>query len=371
MAWVTCFGMRCQQTGLVWELESEVPAGCVEGDEGKLRQVLINLVGNAVKFTETGTVKLKVRALGDNRYAFEVRDTGPGIPEEKQAAIFEPFQQEEQGLRQGGTGLGLAISVGHVEMMGGSIAVESRLGEGSRFMFTLELLQGQTPMRSASPTTDWSRVRHLADGQSVRALVVDDVETNRELLVQMLTRIGIQVETAENGAQGLEQVGREMPDIVFLDIRMPVMGGPEMLKRMRREHGEDAAEVVAVTASVFDHQRQEYLDMGFAAFLSKPLESEQIYACLSELLGVKFDFAETESNDVPEAAERDWTDVTLPSDLYADLASAVDGHSVTILRKGLDRLKGHDPDLAAHLGELASQFDMAGIKTVLDEITPE
>ena len=317
------FGMRCQQTGLVWELESEVPAGCVEGDEGKLRQVLINLVGNAVKFTETGTVKLKVRALGDNRYAFEVRDTGPGIPEEKQAAIFEPFQQEEQGLRQGGTGLGLAISVGHVEMMGGSIAVESRLGEGSRFMFTLELLQGQTPMRSASPTTDWSRVRHLADGQSVRALVVDDVETNRELLVQMLTRIGIQVETAENGAQGLEQVGREMPDIVFLDIRMPVMGGPEMLKRMRREHGEDAAEVVAVTASVFDHQRQEYLDMGFAAFLSKPLESEQIYACLSELLGVKFDFAETESNDVPEAAERDWTDVTLPSDLYADLASAV------------------------------------------------
>ncbi len=363
------FGMRCQQTGLVWELESDVPAGCVEGDEGKLRQVLINLVGNAVKFTETGTVKLKVGALGDNRYAFEVRDTGPGIPEDKQAAIFEPFQQEEEGLRQGGTGLGLAISMGHVEMMGGSIGLESRLGEGSRFMFTLELPQGQTPMRSAD-TTDWSCVRHLADGQTLRALVVDDVKTNRELLVEMLTQIGVQVETAENGAEGLEQVGREMPDIVFLDIRMPVMDGPEMLKQMRREHGKGAAEVVAVTASVFDHQRQAYLDMGFAAFLSKPLESDQIYACLAELLGVKFDFAETESN-VSAAAERDWTEVALPPDVYADLAAAVSSHSITGLRKGLDRLKENAPDLAAHLGELASQFDMTGIKTVLDEISPQ
>ena len=169
----------------------------------------------------------------------------------------------------------------------------------------------------------------------------------------------------------MEKVGQEMPDIVFLDIRMPVMNGPEMLKRMRREHGADAAEVVAVTASVFDHQPQEYLDMGFAAFLSKPIESDQIYACLDELLGVKFDFAETESNDVPAAAERDWTDVALPSDMYADLASAVEGHSITDLRKGLDRLKGNAPDLAAHLGELASQYDMTGIKAVLDEISPQ
>ena len=194
------------------------------------------------------------------------------------------------------------------------------------------------------------------------------METNRELLVQILTRIGAQVETAENGAEGLEQVGREMPDIVFLDIRMPVMDGPEMLKRMRREYGEDAVEVVAVTASVFDHQRQEYLDMGFAAFLSKPLEAEQIYACLSDLIGVRFDFAEAESSDVPAAAERDWTDVVLPSDVYADLVSAVDVHSISQLRRGLVRLKGNAPDLAAHLGELASQFDMTGIKTVLDEI---
>jgi len=269
------FGMRCQQTGLAWELESEIPAGYVEGDEGKLRQVLINLVGNSVKFTETGTVKLKVGALGDNRYAFEVRDTGPGIPEEKQAAIFEPFQQEEEGIRQGGTGLGLAISTRHVEMMGGSIGLESRLGEGSRFTFTLKLPQCQVKVGSSEEVA-WSNVLGLAEGQTVRALVVDDMESNRELLSQILTHIGVEVETAENGAQGLESTEREMPDVIFLDIRMPVMDGPEMLERIQRKYAEEAPVVVAVTASVFDYQKQEYLDKGFAAFLSKPLEAERI-----------------------------------------------------------------------------------------------
>ena len=191
-----------------------------------------------------------------------------------------------------------------------------------------------------------------------------------ELLAQMLTRIGAQVETAENGAEGLEQVGQEMPDIVFLDIRMPVMDGPEMLRQMRRTYGQDATVVVAVTASVFDHQRQEYLDMGFAAFLSKPIEAGTIYACLSEQLGVKFDFAD-ESNDAPDTADRGWTDVVLTSEVYEDLASAVDGHSITDLRKGLDRLKGDAPDLAAHLMDLAGQYDMVGIETILDEINPQ
>ena len=297
-------------------------------------------------------------------------DTGPGIPEEKQAGIFEPFQQEKEGLRQGGTGLGLAISSGHVAMMGGSIGVESRLGEGSLFTFTLTLPQGQVPTGS-SDTVAWSNVQGLAEGQTVRALVVDDVETNRELLSQMLTQIGVEVETAENGALGLESVGREMPDVVFLDIRMPVMDGPEMLERMQRAYGKDSAVVVAVTASVFDHQRQAYLDMGFAAFLSKPLEAERIYQCLSEDVGVKLTFSESESDLDNEAVGRDWTDFVLSPELYEDLASAVEQYSITELRRGLDRLKGEAPDLAAHLGGLASQFDMEGIKTVLDEIHSE
>jgi CheY-like chemotaxis protein len=223
----------------------------------------------------------------------------------------------------------------------------------------------------SSDTVAWSNVQGLAEGQTVRALVVDDVETNRELLSQILTQIGVEVETAENGAQGLESVGREMPDVVFLDIRMPVMDGPEMLERMHRAYGKEATVVVAVTASVFDHQRQAYLDRGFAAFLSKPLEAERIYSCLSEAVGVKLTFSEPESDHSNEAVGRDWTAVDLSPDIYEDLASAVKMYSITDLRRGLDRLKGDAPDLAAHLGELASQFDMEGIKTVLDEIHSE
>jgi signal transduction histidine kinase len=246
------FAMRCQQKDLGWKLTVDLPARHVHGDEGKVRQVLINLLGNAVKFTEAGEVELDVAALGEDRYSFAVSDTGAGIPEEKQTSIFEPFQQEEEGMRQGATGLGLAISLRHVQMMGGEIELDSTPGEGARFAFALTLPPGQQSA-AKQDATDWSRVRHLADGHSVRALVVDDVETNRDVLSQMLTPIGVEVETAANGAEALELVSDRMPDIVLLDIRMPVMDGPQMLERLFAEYGRDATVVVAVTASVFDH----------------------------------------------------------------------------------------------------------------------
>ena len=362
------FAMRCQQKDLGWKLTVDLPAGHVHGDEGKLRQVLINLLGNAVKFTEGGEVELDVAALGEDRYSFAVSDTGPGIPKEKHASIFEPFQQEDEGMRQGGTGLGLAISLRHVQMMGGEIELDSTPGEGARFAFALTLPPGRQSAVKQD-TTDWSRVRHLAAGQVVRALVVDDVATNRDVLSLMLTHIGVEVKTAENGARALERIGIRMPDIVFLDIRMPVMDGPQMLERLFAQYGRDATVVVAVTASVFDHQRREFLEMGFRGFLDKPLRTEHIYAYLAEHLGVVF--AYDEEADEPDAAEVDWTGVVLPADLYADLTSAVEGHSVTQLRQHLAALEGlgaREKNLATHLGELAQQYDMNGIKVVLKEI---
>ena len=364
------FAMRCQQKDLGWKLTVDLPTGRVHGDEGKVRQVLINLLGNAVKFTEAGEVGLEVTALGKDRYSFAVSDTGPGIPEEKQESIFEPFQQEDEGMRQGGTGLGLAISTRHVQMMGGEIELDSIPGEGARFAFALTLPPGQES--AAEDATEWSRVIHLAAGHAVQALVVDDVATNRDVLSQMLTHIGVEVETAENGAKALELIGKLMPDIVLLDIRMPVMDGPQMLERLFAQYGRDATVVVAVTASVFDHQRREYLDLGFRGFLDKPLRAEQIYAYLAEHLGVAYEFAEVA--DKPETAEADWTGVVLPADLYADLTSAVEGHSVTQLRQHLGALEGlgaKEKNLATHLGELAQQYDMDGIKVVLEEIESE
>ena len=365
------FEMRCQQKGLDWNLEADLPAGTVQGDEGKLRQVLINLLGNAVKFTQTGQVGLQVEGLEEDRYRFDIWDTGPGIPEEKQQSIFEPFQQEDEGMRQGGTGLGLAISLRHAQMMGGELELESAPGSGTRVTFTLILPPGEAASESES-STDWSRVRRLAEGHSVRALIVDDVATNRDVFSQILTRIGVQVQTAENGVDGLELIGRSMPDILFLDIRMPVMDGPEMLEHVSERHGQEATVVIAATASVFDHQRREYQDKGFSGFLDKPLRTEQVYACLSEHLGIAYEFEE--EGDAPVNADVDWTELVLPADLHEELTSAARMQSTTELRQhmaALAELGAEGQGLAAHLSELAQQYDMNGIKVVLETVKSE
>jgi CheY-like chemotaxis protein len=365
------FEMRCQQENLIWKLSAAIPAGHVHGDGGKLRQILINLLGNAAKFTEAGEIGLKVDALEGDRYSFEVWDTGAGIPEEKQQSIFEPFQQEDEGMRQGGTGLGLAISLGHVQMMGGKIELDSSPGEGARFTFTITLPPGEKPA-SGRASTAWSKVSHLAEGRTVQALIVDDIATNRDVLSHILTKIGVGVETAKDGAEALERIRGQMSDIVFLDIRMPVMDGPQMLEHLFEQYGKDAPVVIAVTASVFDHQRQEYLDGGFSGFLDKPLRVELVYQSLSEHLGVAYTF--TEEADEPAPAAVDWTDIVLPSDLHADLSTAIREHSITRLRQHLDSLgalndKGRR--LAAHLNEFARKYDMVGIKTALEGIKCE
>lgn len=360
------FDIRCRQEGLTWHLDTQISTTYVSGDEGKLRQVLINLLGNAVKFTEEGQVTLSVQAIGNNRYCFEVTDTGPGIPQEKQAGIFAPFQQGDAGMKHGGTGLGLAIALRHVEMMGSKIELVSTLGEGACFSFTLTLpLSTQTT--TAQNATDWSRVSHLANGQSVYALVVDDVQDNRDILTRLLTNIGVDVDIAEDGQQALEMVRQNMPDIIFSDIRMPNMDGTELLKRLVEEHGTTATKIVATTASVFEHQRQEYIDLGFDAFVNKPIQFEDVYICLAEQLNVTYQFKDAE----PETSrsEIDWQTVQLPPKLRAQLKSAAEEHNITVLKQHLQELERMDEanrPLVLYLREFAQRFDMQGIKEILD-----
>ena len=366
------FAMRCQQKDLVWAFEETITTPAIQADEGKLRQVLINLIGNAVKFTERGSVTFKATEITNENPSqeatvlFEVIDTGAGIPEEKHAAIFEPFQQEDEGMRQGGTGLGLAISLRHIQMMGGDIALDSKLGEGAKFSFTLTFETGE-PLGAGSNATNWAQVKHLAEGHSVKALVVDDMPNNRDVLYHMLTNIGVSVTTAENGAEALTHIAQDMPDIVLMDIRMPVMDGPQALAHILEQYGTKAPPVIAVTASVFDHQRQEYLEKGFEGFLDKPVRSEQIYACLAQYLSVEYNYGETAPT--PEPIEQtDWKNITISSDLHKTLTDAVESHSITDLRSALDTLQTEAPTLAEHCAELARQFDMESIGDILKEV---
>ena len=373
------FRLRCEEQGLTWQVETPAAARLlVHGDEAKLTAVLINLIGNAVKFTAEGRVSLKLTSLPEDRYHFDVSDTGPGIAPDAQTVIFEPFHQTGKGEQKGGTGLGLSIAQRLVELMGGRLDLESTPGAGSRFFFTLHLPAAMDEGVAAS-AEQWSQVRHLAAGCRVAALVADDVLENREILSRMLTDIGVEVTLAVNGREALEQIQSDVPDIAFLDIRMPEMDGSQVARRIWEELGRDALKVVAVSASALDHERQQFLETGFDRFIPKPVRAEQVYACLADLLQVEYDYASTPtptptptpSADGAEAPAPDWSRIRLPDSLLVRLAKAAELHSVTELERYLsemDALGADEQHLAAHLRDLSEQYDMDGIRNILKDI---
>ena len=243
------FRLQCEQERLSWQVEMPPNERLqVHADGAKLSQVLINLLGNARKFTEEGGVTLKVTSLPEDRYRFEVVDTGPGITPEARQAIFEPFQQADAGLQKGGTGLGLSITQGLLELMDSHLELESTPGKGSRFTFAVLLpsVEGEV----ATPSEDrWSQVSHLKTGSRVSALVADDIQENREVLARLLTDIGVEVTLVENGKEAVEKVRTDPFDIALLDIHMPEMGGQEAAQHIWQELGQNAPKVVAVSAS--------------------------------------------------------------------------------------------------------------------------
>ncbi|MBI2502167.1 MAG: response regulator [Candidatus Latescibacteria bacterium] len=356
------FELRCQQKGLAWRVKQEGEGWQVHGDESKLRQVLINLLGNAVKFTQRGEVVLEVRE-GQGQYHFAVRDTGPGIAAEHQEAIFAPFEQGSVQADVGGTGLGLAIARRNVELMGGQLQVASAPGQGARFFFSLVLTPAQGPVGQAEGRR--GQVVRLAAGYSPEVLIVDDVATNREILAQILVRLGARVRQASSGEEAVEAVRQGLPDLVFMDIRMEGMDGVEALRQLRAEHG--ALPIAAISASVMQHQRQDYLKAGFDAFLEKPFRLEALYACLEQVLGVQWERTSSAAA-VPAAA--DFDGLRLPAALRARLRQAAEMHNVTALEGGLEQLAGlgaREGQLADRLGALVESLDLNGVLKILEK----
>ncbi len=340
----------------------------VRGDEGKLRQVLINLLGNAVKFTERGRVELWLAPGEGSAWTFEVRDSGPGIGVEAQRAIFEPFQQGPGVRGSGGTGLGLTIARRQVDLMGGTLEMQSELGAGSRFFFTLDL-PGAAPRLSAGADA-LREVEHLAEGYDVRALVVDDIRENREVLSTLLAVIGCEIILAENGRQALEAVSASRPDIVFMDMRMPEIDGLEATRRIVRDYGAGGLKIVATSASALEHERERYLEAGCDDFVAKPFRGERIYAALKNLLGVEFDYKAREGG-AEQPSMLDLGRIVLSEDLAARLMMAAELHSATVLKNCLKEVEETGPPgqrLAAHLREFLSSYDMDMIQKIVAQI---
>jgi two-component system, sensor histidine kinase len=290
---VALYRANAEAKGLSLELDTAADApDAVVGDGQRLKQVLLNLVGNAIKFTERGAVVLRLRsasaAPGFVGLSLEVKDSGIGIPQEDLDHLFEPFYQVETGLhrRHGGTGLGLAISQRIVQAMGSRIEVESDPSGGSRFSFSLQL---QPAPAEAMVGAD-SSYASLDDGSTSMAgtvLVVEDNEVNRMIAVEMLRSMGLQALEAGNGVEALEQIVAQPVDVVLMDVQMPVMDGYAATARIREREaklGLGRLPIVALTANAFDEDAAYALAVGMDAHLAKPYTLQQLRGTLAGCL---------------------------------------------------------------------------------------
>lgn len=283
----------------VFDAAPDLP-GTVQADDKRLRQALLNLLGNAVKFTDRGEVTFRVRQLAREHeqvcLRFEVEDTGVGIAARELESIFQRFEQVGDVQRRiGGTGLGLAISRELTHMMNSEIKVESRVGHGSRFWFDLVL----PVIQSGEESTPLTRVIAGYRGPRKKVLVIDDVDANRALIVDLLSALGFDLTEATNGQQGLDQAQRTAPDLILMDIVMPVMDGLEATRRLRQLSAFKDVPIIAASASASAADQQNSLAVGATAFLPKPLDFSVLLEKISSLLTLHWLFAG--SDDAPPA----------------------------------------------------------------------
>ena len=287
--------VRAEQANLsfIYETVTELPIG-VRGDEKRLRQVLLNLLGNALKFTEKGGVTLKVgyddASTFPDLLRFQVEDTGLGIPHDQLEEIFQPFQQvKNQSQQIEGTGLGLPITQKLVTLMGGELGVTSTSGKGSTFWFTVRLPAVETSQIQALPV-DKTIIGYK--GERKRILVVDDKPTNRGIVLDLLEPLGFDIQEAENGQEALAKIAKHSPHLIFMDLIMPVMDGIETTRRIRQLPEGNDVPIIASSASVFEFNQQDSLKAGCNDFLPKPVKTEQLFRTVEKHLKIEWEYQE-------------------------------------------------------------------------------
>jgi CheY-like chemotaxis protein/anti-sigma regulatory factor (Ser/Thr protein kinase) len=340
-------------------------------DEGKLRQVLINLLGNAVKFTKKGGIVLRAecrKGVG-LELKIEVEDTGIGIGLEELDRIFQPFEQTISGMSQGGTGLGLVITREYARLMGGDLIVQSEKGRGSIFTFTCGISEGSA--ENAMGRDDEKKVIRLEPGGSpVTILVVDDVEDNRDLVVQLLGPVGFKTLEAANGEEAVNMFEIHSPDLIFMDMRMPVMDGYKATRRIRELPGGDSVKIIALTASAFEEQRPDIKASGCDDISFKPFKSDELFELISQYLGVKYLYDETTAGDVKDVFEIDIKQIAaIPLEWREELRQAAAELFPEAAKKVIGRIKDQNAGLARSLTSLVEKFAFYELIKLLDSVT--
>ncbi|HEV8332784.1 MAG TPA: ATP-binding protein [Steroidobacteraceae bacterium] len=368
--------LRACDSGLefVHETRSELPE-FVTAAPRNLRQILLNLLGNAVKFTSRGRVTLRVsgepRAVDLFRLRIEVEDTGSGIAQEDLERAFEPFQQLRNAERRvEGTGLGLSISRKLVELMGGKLTVVSRLGEGSRFTVEIDVRAAEFAVQGAVQAT-----RPIVGYGGARrgVLIVDDTEDNRRILRSLLTSIGFEVREAVDGFEAVAAVAAATPDIIFMDLVMPRRNGFEATREIRDLSDACASlPIVAVSADAFESTRLQSEAAGCNAFITKPVRLDSVLAAIERELSVEWIYA-ADPAAVPGAAQlapEEWDGIGLPGDIAQELLHLARMGDVQALARrvqDLPALNSRLQGLAETLAGLIRSYDLKGVRKLLSK----
>jgi signal transduction histidine kinase/CheY-like chemotaxis protein len=377
------FEARARQRGLALGVEysADTPQ-YIRADEGKLRQILINLMGNAINFTDTGSVSLHVSLANDgtrrekqtDQYCllhFSVEDTGVGIAPEELEIIFEPFMQTKNNQRQQGTGLGLAISRQQVELLGGRLEVTSKAGAGSIFSFEVPVMRGVAVDAPTSP----KRIVGIAPSQNAdhdgpfRLLIVEDVDVNRRFMIKLLTSLGFEAREAANGEEAITVWEAWQPHLIFMDLRMPVMDGLEATRRIKAKPQGQKTVIVALTASAFDEDRESVLRQGCDDFIRKPASENQIAATLQKYLGVQFIYESVLPN-TPQPGRFDSASIgqarALPEEWKERMRQALVEADALKMQALIQQIEVEFPDAGKTLTEMLYHFDYDNISSLID-----
>ncbi len=364
--------MRAQEKDVtfIYEHHHELPSG-VEADEKRLRQVLINLLGNAIKFTDHGQVTLKISVIGDNQalhlFRFEVIDTGVGMTQEQLEKIFLPFEQVgDIQSRAAGTGLGLAISRQLVELMNSQLHVKSELEKGSTFWFDLSL-----PVVTAKAELKSTRTGEIRGykGRRRTVLVVDDKQANRLVLHGLLEPLGFEIIEAKNGQEEVEKAREIQPDVILTDLVMPVMTGFEAVQAIRQIPELTGMVIIAISASVFEKEKDKSQVVGCDTFLPKPVEADKLFAILEHYLKLKWVYEETQKETLEEHHEVEGPLIAPPHEEIAHLFELTMTGNMRGIQKRAAHIEQFAPELipfARKLHNLAKGFKEKQILALIE-----
>ncbi len=364
------FQNLCKQKKIYIQIEGIENSLPVHGDEIKLRQILSNLIENAIKFTYQGGILIKVVRQSTDHYQFMIKDSGKGIPLEAQKTIFHPFQQETGGEAKGGTGLGLAICKKQVALLGGEITFDSIIGKGSSFYFTLHLPHAENEVAKRSNRD--KNISHLKTGYQVEALIVDDKKEDRDVLEKLLSDVGIESVQAEDGKTAVSLYKDNRPDIVFMDIRMPVMNGAETLNLLKKEFSSNALKTIIVSAYLSKNEKEQFSNLGCTEFVDKPFRAEHVFASVQSLLNIEFEYEEDETEiEVFSAEEIDYSQIIMSKKLLNQLSEAANLNNITKIEEGLNMFEPRTTAEEVFLKTLknhAKDYDMESFEQTLSNL---